>query len=233
MSVKYTLGTLILLLCMPYAAASNFGYSWEVDGSTSYEGYPDNSSRSQILFHYTDIKQTSLHEAADLNGKQERYFDRDRADESDEHFHWVTNDHVLLWRGRKVVNPANTPPVDIATFRAYDRFGVDKDSIYFDGKRTASNTDGNRVDLSTLKMNAGRNSTTLIDSNNLYLNGVPQGPGSAHTMTLIGEKSWDLRGILDAEIHDNASDIIIRFADKIYLNGIALRADADADADSF
>ncbi|WP_312384774.1 DKNYY family protein [Atlantibacter subterraneus] len=228
MTKKYTLGALILLLCMPYCeAASNWGYSWDgKDGSTIYEGYPDDSSNiSQIRFHFADIKQRNLHEAADLSGETEKYFDRDREDENNQSFHWVTDDHFLLWLGKKVINPANTPPVDIITFRAYDRFGVDKDSIYFDGKRTASNTG---VDLATLKMNTGRNSTMLTDSSYLYIKGVPQGPGSAHDVTLIGEKSWDLSGKLTKEKRDIASDLIIRFANKIYLNGTALRADANS-----
>ncbi|TLI96879.1 DKNYY domain-containing protein [Escherichia sp. E4385] len=170
------------------------------------------------------INKENLREAADLNGKQEEYFDSDRSDIDDEHFHWVTDGHVMLWRGNRVINPPGTPVIDIASFRAYDRFAVDKNSIYFDGKRVASN---NGVDLATLKMNSGRNSTTLTDKNTLYLKGIPQ--GSASGMTLLGEKSWDRSPEFDRHYkRDNSSDILIRFANKIYLNGDPINADADS-----
>lgn len=53
------------------------------------------------------------------------------------------------------------------------RFAVDKYSLYFDGQRTESNSGASRVDLATLKAIEG-NSTTLMDSKNLYLSGRRQ-----------------------------------------------------------
>ncbi|MEO3992363.1 DKNYY domain-containing protein [Pseudocitrobacter cyperus] len=185
--------------------------------------YINHSYKWVIYATFPGIKRENLREAADLNGKQEDYFDSDRSSHDDEHFHWVTDGHVMLWRGNKVINPPGVAAVDFASFRAYDRFAIDKYNIYFDGKRVAHN---NGVDLATLKMNQGRNSTTLTDKKNLYLKGIPL--GSASDVTLLGEKSWDQRPEFESNKRNNSSDIIIRFANKIYLNGDPLNADADS-----
>lgn len=65
------------------------------------------------------------------------------------------------------------------------RFAVDKYSLYFDGQRTESNSGASCVDLATLKAIEG-NSTTLVDSKNLYLSGRRQ--GSSSNVTVLEKK---------------------------------------------
>jgi len=226
MYIKRMLIITTLFLWVPQTLAGNsWGYSSSLEKGTVYEGYV-NSLPEQIFSRFPDIKQKDIREVADLSGAVDKYFDRDRSGDESEHFHWVTDGRYVLWRGQQVINSATTPAIDIASFRAYDRFAVDKYSIYFDGKRVASNSGHYQIDLATLKMNAGRNSTTLVDKKNLYLKGVPK--GSAHDLTFLGEKSWSQRGIVEFDSQRLSSDVLIRFANKIYLNGEPLNADADS-----
>lgn len=225
MSGKHSLilASLLMVISSAHAGLWTYTSNYDKEDVLLYEGYLQSGERG-VFATFPDIKRSNLREAADLNGKQAEYFNNDRSDIDDEHFHWVTDGHVMLWRGNRVINPPGTPALDIASFRAYDRFAVDKYSIYFDGKRVASNSG---VNLATLKMNSGRNSTTLTDKNTLYLKGIPQ--GFASDMKLLGEKSWDERPEFEMYYKsDNSSDILIRFANKIYLNGDPINADADS-----
>ena len=228
MHIKFAFITTSLFLLIPQAQAITWSYSpasWNKnvpEGLVYSKGVDDEQAR------FDDINRNDLRQAADLNGKQEEYFYSDRSTEDDEFFYWVTDGHTMLWRGQRVINPPTTPTIDIASFRAYDRFAVDKYSIYFDGKRVASNLGSQHIDLATIRMNAGRNSTTLTDNNTLYLKGLPQGSGSARSVVWLGEKSWDTCGQLAANLENKPSDVLIRFANHIYLNGEPLNADANS-----
>ncbi|VUS37347.1 DKNYY family protein [Klebsiella spallanzanii] len=228
MHIKFTLLTTSLFLLIPQAQATTWSYNPTSWNKNAPEVLVYRQSIDDEQARFDDIKYDDLRRAVDLNGKQEKYFYSDRSTEDDEFFYWVTDGRTMLWRGQRVMNPPTTPTIDIASFRAYNRFAVDKYSIYFDGKRVASNLGSSHVDLTTLRMNAGRNVTTLADNNTLYLKGQPQGFGSAHNVEWLGEKSWDACGQIAANLENKPSDILIRFANHIYLNGEPLSADANS-----
>lgn len=48
-------------------------------------------------------------------------------------------------------NPPGTPPVDIPSFQTFDSFAADKNSLYYEGKRTGDNSTERPVDVATLR----------------------------------------------------------------------------------
>ncbi|MCZ5581591.1 hypothetical protein O5587_14670 [Escherichia coli] len=124
-----------------------------------------------------------------ISGEQERYIIEDEVTTIKEEYHWITDGHVILWRGKIVSNPPGTPMVDVASFKALGRFAVDKYSLYFDGQRTESNSGASKVDLATLKA-IEDNSSTLVDRHNLYLLGRRQ--ASSDDFSVLQSKLWGI-----------------------------------------
>ncbi|EFP6033208.1 hypothetical protein HLL21_004181 [Shigella flexneri] len=66
------------------------------------------------------------------------------------HYSWHSDGRNILYAGEVVQNPPGTPPVDVASFKAWGDFAADKHSLYFEGKRTDDNGGGNSLDIKTL-----------------------------------------------------------------------------------
>ncbi|ELW9066487.1 DKNYY family protein, partial [Escherichia coli] len=158
----------------PAVQAIGFDY-YNDHGVMSYgKGYWGDK---KIIAQFPEMSRADLRLVTNISGERELvegYIPTDEISIKNEEYHWVTDGRVILWRGKIVSNPPGTPTVDIASFQAMGRFAVDKYSLYFDGQRTESNSGASRVDLATLKAIEG-NSTTLVDSKNLYLSGRRQG----------------------------------------------------------
>lgn len=84
----------------------------------------------------------------------------------------------ILYAGEVVQNPPGTPPVDVASFKAWGDFAADKHSLYFEGKRTDDNGGRNSLDIKTLHQVEFRPPRApdllgliLRDANFLYING--------------------------------------------------------------
>ncbi|MEO3992362.1 DKNYY family protein [Pseudocitrobacter cyperus] len=146
----------------------------------------------------------------------------------------------ILWAGEVIRNPAGVPPVDVASFRVFGRFAVDKNSLYFDGVRTEPNEG---VDISTMdavrinKPWAGYYdpafAEVLRDKNYLYLRG--HRADAPDSFTIQAQKSWDQRGRF-YPIHPCVArpigpwDTLARTATQVIINGHALDADPDTFA---
>lgn len=153
-------------------------------------------------------------------------------------FDWLTDGRHVLWAGKIVQNPAGTPKVDVASFRAYGRFAADKDNLYFDGVRTDDNHGEKRVDIASLQQVGGNlqfndSGEVLKDYRNLYFQG--RWLGEAQGYAILGIKSRDPRGPLSPKTSCDLSnnpgpwDTILRTATQVFVNGVAI----DGDADSF
>ncbi|CIB80054.1 lipoprotein [Salmonella enterica subsp. enterica serovar Typhi] len=66
-------------------------------------------------------------------------------------FSYYSDGRVILYGGKIMRNPPGTPSVDVASFRAFGKVGVDKNSLYDEGKRTDDNGGENRVNLQSLR----------------------------------------------------------------------------------
>ncbi len=66
------------------------------------------------------------------------------------HYSWHSDGRNILYAGEVVQNPPGTPPVDVASFKAWGDFAADKHSLYFEGKRTDDNGGENSLDIKTL-----------------------------------------------------------------------------------
>lgn len=143
--------------------------------------------QKKIIAKFTGINRRDLYPVENISGEQERYIIEDEVTTIKEEYHWITDGHVILWRGKIVSNPPGTPMVDVASFKALGRFAVDKYSLYFDGQRTESNSGASKVDLATLKA-IEDNSSTLVDRHNLYLLGRRQ--ASSDDFSVLQSKLW-------------------------------------------
>lgn len=145
----------------------------------------------------------------------------------------------VIWAGEIVRNPPNTPPVDVATFRVFGRFAADKNSLYFDGKRTEDNQG---VDMATLAAvpfeepwydyDPPKSATVLRDKRHLYLRG--HRADNPDSFNVLVQKPWDQRGIFYsinacADVPIGPWDTLARTATQVIINGLML----DADPDSF
>lgn len=152
------------------------------------------------------------------------------------YFNWMTDGRHILWAGKIVRNPPNTPAVDAASFHAWGRFAADKYSLYFDGERTDNNPQQSPVDMATLEEIGGKNaegdaSDVVKDRHSLYYHG--RRIGDAKGFTLLGLKSWDQRGsLIDYSSCEPAAnvgpwDTLIRNTRQVFLNGDPIPADPD------
>ena len=179
----------------------------------------------KIIAQFPEMNRADLRLVKNISGKT-GYIPSDEISIKNESYHWVTDGRVILWRGKIVSNPPGTPTVDIASFQAMGRFAVDKYSLYFDGQRTESNSGASRVDLATLKAIEG-NSTTLVDSKNLYLSGRRQ--GSSSNVTVLEKRWWGINPrLMSVNRNLYSNDLLIRSGQNIYLNGAHLTANADS-----
>ncbi|EHX5645393.1 DKNYY family protein, partial [Shigella flexneri] len=82
------------------------------------------------------------------------------------------------------------------------------------------------VELATLKAIEG-NSTTLVDSKNLYLSGRRQ--GSSSDVTVLEKRWWGINPrLMSVNRNSYSNDLLIRSGQNIYLNGVHLTANADS-----
>ncbi|WP_213135343.1 DKNYY domain-containing protein [Citrobacter sp. FP75] len=187
--------------------------------------------QKKIVSQFPEIQRGNLRLVANISGERELvtgYIPSDQVNANQEEYHWVTDGHVILWRGKIVNNLPGAPTVDIASFQALGRFAVDKYSLYFDGQRTESNSGASQVDLATLKAIEG-NSTTLVDRHNLYLLGRRQ--ASSKNFSVIQSKWWgNTQRLYPPSDRDHSRDLLIRSQQSIFLNG---RRITGVDVDTF
>lgn len=184
--------------------------------------------QKKIIAKFTGINRRDLYPVENISGEQERYIIEDEVTTIKEEYHWITDGHVILWRGKIVSNPPGTPMVDVASFKALGRFAVDKYSLYFDGQRTESNNGASKVDLATLKA-IEDNSSTLVDRHNLYLLGRRQ--ASSDDFSVLQSKLWgDIERFRPRNEGATSRDLLIRHRQDVFLNGQRI---ADVDADTF
>ncbi|EAT1878857.1 hypothetical protein DIK40_22040 [Salmonella enterica] len=154
------------------------------------------------------------------------------------HFSYYSDGRVILYGGKIMRNPPGTPSVDVASFRAFGKIGVDKNSLYYEGKRTDDNGGENRVNLQSLRKvefssqwKPDLMGLTLRDDRFLYVEGHRlSDPGS---FTVLAQKPWDQRGKFSATFNPCVAvpfgpwDTLARTRTKIMLNGELLDADPD------
>ena len=126
---------------------------------------------------------------------------RDDWDEGySQHFYYSDN-HRIYWQGNRLTNPPGTPPVDAASFQAQNAFAADRDSIYFNGKRTDDNHGEKQVDFSTLRSIAtlqgsypGAPSVDYLyqDQRNLYLYGRYVGSANSYRVVAKKQPAYDV-----------------------------------------
>lgn len=184
--------------------------------------------QKKIIAKFTGINSRDLYPVENISGEQERYIIEDEVTTIKEEYHWITDGHVILWRGKIVSNPPGTPTVDVASFKALGRFAVDKYSLYFDGQRTESNSGASKVDLATLKA-IEDNSSTLVDRHNLYL--LERRQASSDDFSVLQSKLWgDIERFRPRNEGATSRDLLIRHRQDVFLNGQRI---ADVDADTF
>ncbi len=224
-SISLALILLGYTLAIPAVQAKGYQY-YSDQGAMVYGS--NFGGQKKIIAQFTGINSRDLYPVDNISGEQERYIFEDEVTTIKEEYHWMTDGHVILWRGKIVSNPPGTPTVDIASFKALGRFAVDKYSLYFDGQRTESNSGASKVDLATLKT-IEDNSSTLVDRHNLYLLGRRQ--ASSDDFSVLQSKLWgDIARFRPPNEGANSRDLLIRHRQDVFLNGQRI---ADVDADTF
>ncbi|VFS29939.1 lipoprotein [Escherichia coli] len=71
----------------------------------------------KIIAQFPEMNRADLRLVKNISGKT-GYIPSDEISIENEEYHWVTDGHVILWRGKIVSNPPGTPTVDIASFQA-------------------------------------------------------------------------------------------------------------------
>ncbi|EMX3689490.1 TPA_asm: hypothetical protein GB052_20440 [Salmonella enterica subsp. enterica serovar Schwarzengrund] len=154
------------------------------------------------------------------------------------HFSYYSDGRVILYGGKIMRNPPGTPSVDVASFRAFGKIGVDKNSLYYEGKRTDDNGGENRVNLQSLRKvefssqwKPDLMGLTLRDDRFLYVEGHRL--SDPDSFTVLAQKPWDQRGKFSATFNPCVAvpfgpwDTLARTRTKIMLNGELLDADPD------
>ncbi|EDE2634617.1 hypothetical protein GBH28_12715 [Salmonella enterica subsp. enterica] len=153
-------------------------------------------------------------------------------------FSYYSDGRVILYGGKIMRNLPGTPSVDVASFRAFGEIGVDKDSLYDEGKRTDDNGGENRVNLQSLRKVEFSSQwkpdllgLTLRDDRFLYVDGHRL--SDPDSFTVLAQKSWDQRGKFSATFNPCVAvpfgpwDTLARTRTKIIINGNQLDADPD------
>lgn len=157
------------------------------------------------------------------------------------HYSYHSDGRYIVFAGNIMRNPAGTPPVDLPTFRAFDSFAVDKNSLYYEGKRTGDNSLDKPVDVATLrkvdfdsKWKPDWLGQILRDDRFLYVNGHRlEEPDS---FTVLAQKTWDQRGKFSAAFNPCVEapfgpwDTLARTRTQVIINGQPLKADPDTFA---
>ncbi|EBN6116713.1 hypothetical protein DWF34_16980 [Salmonella enterica] len=154
------------------------------------------------------------------------------------HFSYYSDGRVILYGGKIMRNPPGTPSVDVASFRAFGKIGVDKNSLYYEGKQTDDNGGENRVNLQSLRKvefssqwKPDLMGLTLRDDRFLYVEGHRL--SDPDSFTVLAQKPWDQRGKFSATFNPCVAvpfgpwDTLARTRTKIMLNGELLDADPD------
>ncbi|EBB8134118.1 hypothetical protein EB259_22005 [Salmonella enterica] len=153
-------------------------------------------------------------------------------------FSYYSDGRVILYGGKIMRNPPGTPSVDVASFRAFGKVGVDKNSLYDEGKRTDDNGGENRVNLQSLRKVEFSSQwkpdllgLTLRDDRFLYVDGHRL--SDPDSFTVLAQKSWDQRGKFSATFNPCIAvpfgpwHTLARTRTKIIINGNQLDADPD------
>lgn len=122
------------------------------------------------------------------------------------HYSWHSDGRYILYAGEVVQNLPDKPPVDVASFKAWDDFAADKHSLYFEGKRTDDNGGENSLDIKTLHQVKFRSpwkpdflGLILRDANFLYVDGHRL--ADPDSFRVLEQKSWDQRGKFSTEFN--------------------------------
>lgn len=160
------------------------------------------------------------------------------AQSTSQHFSYYSDGRFILYGGKIIHNPPGTPPVDVASFRAFGDVAIDKNSLYHEGKRTDDNGGENRVNLQSLRKVEFSSQwkpdllgLTLRDDRFLYVDGHRL--SDPDSFTVLAQKSWDQRGKFSSDFNPCIAvplgpwDTLARTRTKIIINGDPLDADPD------
>ncbi|UGS42649.1 hypothetical protein [Pseudocitrobacter corydidari] len=221
------LAVLLLPLIAPTAFAEKLNYQQQGEVTL----YVTEAKSPEILSRITDVDFPKLQRIRDLSQSEESTAlttintDTRACRESfsgvisscNNHYAWLTDGKQILWAGKKMDNP------DVASFRAFGRFAADKDSLWFDGKRTDTNHDFKLVDMATLTETDVED--LLKDKRNLYYEG--RWIGHAEGFRVLGQKSWSSNDTREANPlrTRRGVDFIVHTAEHIFVNGKPIAAD--------
>lgn len=132
---------------------------------------------------------------------------------------YYTDNKSIFYEGKKLENPTGSPVVNAVSFAQplVGTFAVDNASIYYNGNRVDDNIGGKQVDISSLK---GVDEYLLMDNRNLYHHG--QFVGSARGFQIITSKPYG-----DGASCKRSKHVIARNSDTVFVDGVAIEADAD------
>lgn len=160
------------------------------------------------------------------------------AQSTSQHFSYYSDGRFILYGGKIIHNPPGTPPVDVASFRAFGDVAIDKNSLYHEGKRTDDNGGENRVNIAALRpLTFGAAwkpnwlSLILRDDRFLYIDGHRL--TDPDSFTVLAQKPWDQRGKFSSDFNPCIAvplgpwDTLARTRTKIIINGDPLDADPD------
>lgn len=144
----------------------------------------------------------------------------------------------IVYAGKVMYNPPGTPPVDIPSFQAFDSFAADKNSLYYEGKRTGDNSTERPVNVAMLRKidfdsrwRPDWLGLILRDDRYLYVNGHRL--DEPDSFTVLAQKSWDQRGKFSAAFNPCVAmpfgpwDTLARTRTRLIINGEPLKADPD------
>ncbi|UGS39802.1 hypothetical protein G163CM_04870 [Pseudocitrobacter corydidari] len=205
------------------ASAASYEYQLK-DGETVYLYDGD------VLSHLPDVNYVRLSRIADLSRPENKAPlvkinpDYWYCEESCEHA-YVSDGRYVLWAGKIIRNPENTPRVDAATFQAFGEFAADKKSLYFNGERTDSNLGDKRVDMATLE--ATEIYGLLKDKNNLYFMGRWLADATGFEVLAWSDDAEQGSLLYDPARHRDVNDSLARTATQVFVNGAPINTDAD------
>lgn len=218
--------TTFLSLAIPLAHAAEFHYQQQGEETL----YAAQSEPPEIISRLTGVDFAHLQRIADLAlPKEATLLNNINTDTSscsttlsgipaicDYHHAWISDGQQILWAGKKVAG------ADVASFRAFGKFAADKNSLYFDGRRTDDNRGEKQVDMATLVATKVEN--MLKDKRNLYYQG--RWLGRADGFDIVGWKSWFEDGSREANPLRTrwGVDFIVLTTQQVIVNGVAIAA---------
>jgi hypothetical protein len=132
---------------------------------------------------------------------------------------YYTDGKNVFYEGKKLENPTGTPIVNAASFAQplVGTFAFDNASLYYNGKRVDDNIGAKQVDINSLK---AVDEYLLMDNRNIYHHG--QFVGSARGFQIITSKPYG-----DGASCESGEHVIARNSDTVFVDGVAIEADAD------